>query len=137
MQANDPQETVKAPLLAGFWSSFNKSLRRLVASCLHWAPLWAPLVLLLQITLLGLRPALQERSRLAAERPAVEARHIKSKVDKEREERTNKAWQDPMFKARKERQWYRENENQKSKLKAQLPQEGEGNSTPLPSTDSR
>ncbi|MDE0904298.1 MAG: hypothetical protein OSB42_06680 [Planctomycetota bacterium] len=93
--------------------------------------------MLLQITFLGLRPALQERSRLAAERPEVEARHFNSKVDKEREERTNKAWQDPMFKARKERQWYREYEDQKSKLKAQLPQEGEGNSTPVPSTDSR
>lgn len=128
---------MKNPPSAGFWSSFNKSIRRLISSCLHWAPLWAPLVLLLQITFLGLRPALQERSRLAAERPEVEARHFNSKVDKEREERTNKAWQDPMFKARKERQWYREYEDQKSKLKAQLPQEGEGNSTPVPSTDSR
>jgi hypothetical protein len=124
-------------ILKGFRSSMNKSLRRLISFGLHWAPLWAPLVLLVQITLLGLRPALQERSRLEAQRIEVETRHNTSQKAYRKAKKTNDAWQDLRFKERKERLWYREDEDQKSKLKAQLPQEGEGDSTPLPSTDSR
>ena len=124
-------------ILKGFRSFMNKSLRRLISFGLHWAPLWAPLVLLVQITLLGLRPALQERSRLEAQRIEVETRHNTSQKAYRKAKKTNDAWQDPIFQARKERVWYRDSEDRKAKLNARLPQEGEGDSTPLPPNDSR
>ena len=124
-------------ILKGFRSSMNKSLRRLIAFGLHWAPLWAPLVLLVQITLLGLRPALQERSRLEAQRIEVETRHNTSQKAYRKAKKNNDAWQDPIFQARKERVWSREANDRKAKLKAPLPQEGEGDSTPRPPNDSR
>ena len=124
-------------ILKGFRSFMNKSLRRLISFGLHWAPLWAPLVLLVQITLLGLRPALQERSRLEAQRIEVETRHNTSQKAYRKAKKNNDAWQDPIFQARKERVWYRDSEDRKAKLKARPPQEGEGDSTPRPPNDSR
>jgi hypothetical protein len=124
-------------ILKGFRSFMNKSLRRLISFGLHWAPLWAPLVLLVQITLLGLRPALQERSRLEAQRIEVETRHNTSQKAYRKAKKNNDAWQDPIFQARKERVWSREANDRKAKLKAPLPQEGEGDSTPRPPNDSR
>ena len=124
-------------ILKGFRSFMNKSLRRLISFGLHWAPLWAPLVLLVQITLLGLRPALQERSRLEAQRIEVETRHNTSQKAYRKAKKNNDAWQDPIFQARKERVWYRDSEDRKAKLKARPPKEGEGDSTPRPPNDSR
>ena len=124
-------------ILKGVRSSMNKSLRRLISFGLHWAPLWAPLVLLVQITLLGLRPALQERSRLEAQRIEVETRHNTSQKAYRKAKKNNDAWQDPIFQARQERIWSREANDRKAKLKAPLPQEGEGDSTPRPPNDSR
>ena len=124
-------------ILKGFRSFMNKSLRRLISFGLHWAPLWAPLVLLVQITLLGLRPALQERSLLEAHRIGVEGRHNTSEKAYQEAKKFNDAWQDPIFQARQERIWSREANDRKAKLKAPLPQEGEGDSTPRPPNDSR
>lgn len=84
----------------------------------HWAPLWAPIVLLLQILILGLIPALQERNRLAVERPAVQARHNSSRRVYEDAQRINNAWQDPMFQARKERLWNLEADARRREIEA-------------------
>lgn len=137
MQANDPQETGKEAPSKGFLSSFKKGVRRLIASVLHWAPLWAPLVLLLQITFLGLRPALRELSLLEAHRIQVEDRWHKSKKAYQKAKKLNEAWQDPTFSERKERQWYWEAKNRKDKLTPQLPQEARKGFDAPPSTDPR
>ncbi len=98
--------------------SFARPPRKLLDFLLHWAPLWVPVVLLLQILLLGLKPALEERSRLKAQRPAVEERHKSSRKLYDKALRVNDAWQDPKFPERKKRIWYAEAEARRQELKA-------------------
>ena len=55
-------------------SSRSEPSRGPLRSVAHWAPVWLPLALGIQIAILGLRPALQEERRLEGEREALRAR---------------------------------------------------------------
>ncbi|MEE2940639.1 MAG: hypothetical protein VX460_09675 [Planctomycetota bacterium] len=74
-------------------------LRALVL-VLRWSPVWVPLLLIWQITLGGLRPALSEQQRLREERPAVEERHAASEASFLRMAAERRAWEDPAYRER-------------------------------------
>ncbi|HIG87380.1 MAG TPA: hypothetical protein EYQ25_10090 [Planctomycetes bacterium] len=118
MQNNGSQESGQEPPSGGTLEFFVRPTRKLLNLLLHWAPLWTPIVLLLMILLLGLKPALEERSRLEAQRPAVEARHKSSRKAYLQAQREHDAWQDPIFQARKERIWHAQTEARRRELKA-------------------
>lgn len=118
MQSNESKESAEQPPQGWLAHTFLTPLRRGLDSIWHWAPLWAPTVLLLQILLLGLAPALKQRQQLAAQRPAVQARHDSSRRVYKEAQRINDAWQDPMFQARKERLWNQEQEARRREVEA-------------------
>lgn len=73
---------------------------RLVGLLLRWSPVWVPVLLIWQITQTGLRPALAEQERLAAERPAVEERHALSQEDFDTMAAQRRAWEDELYRER-------------------------------------
>ncbi|MEC8495262.1 MAG: hypothetical protein VXZ39_10080, partial [Planctomycetota bacterium] len=73
---------------------------RALVLVLHWSPVWVPLLLIWQITLGGLRPALSEQQRLSEERPAVEERHAASEASFLRMAAERRAWEDPAYRER-------------------------------------
>lgn len=67
---------------------------------LHWAPVWIPTILLIQVGFLGLRPA-QDRSReLDRLTPEVHARVLDTQATHQDLEERVRAWDDPIFRAR-------------------------------------
>lgn len=67
---------------------------------LYWAPVWVPLLLLWQVSVRGLRPALEERARLAREQVAVVARYRDARERFERMDAEVRAWADPIYRER-------------------------------------
>lgn len=84
-----------APALA-----FLRGAARLV---LGSAPVWVPLGLALQIAVLGLRPALDERERLALDEELLRARRADLVAEREHLDRALRALADPMFLERERR----------------------------------
>ncbi len=70
----------------------------------YWMPVLVPLLLLGQVCLRGLRPALVEGRRLEREAPAVRARHADARLRFETMERQVHAWRDPVYQERLRRQ---------------------------------
>jgi len=70
---------------------------------LHWSPVWIPLVLLAQILILGLRPALARGSELDILTPQVSERCETTDAEHAFLERQVRAWDDPIFRARNRR----------------------------------
>lgn len=70
---------------------------RLLKAVVRWAPVWAPLVLIWQLTEGGLKPALAEQRRLHREEPAVRERNARTKAEFERLTAQREAWEDPLF----------------------------------------
>ena len=73
---------------------------RLLRTTVSWAPVWAPLVLIWQLTEGGLKPALRERDRLQAEQPAVIERNDRTGREFRRLTAQRAAWDDPLFRER-------------------------------------
>ena len=73
---------------------------RLAVTLVSWAPVWAPLVLIWQLTEGGLKPALREHGRLQSERPGVVERHERTSAEFERLTAQRAAWDDPLFRER-------------------------------------
>ena len=74
--------------------------RGIVGRVLFWMPVWVPLLLLWQVSVRGLRPALAEHSRLAREEAAVVERHRASRADLEHMQAETLAWSDPIYRER-------------------------------------
>lgn len=70
---------------------------RLLKAVVWWAPVWAPLVLIWQLTEGGLKPALAEQRRLQSEEPSVRERNARTKAEFERLTAQREAWEDPLF----------------------------------------
>lgn len=70
---------------------------------LRWLPVLAALGLLAQLSLLGLRPALAERSRLDAAEPSVVEHHAQARENFEQSSMELEAWSDPVYRARQAR----------------------------------
>lgn len=73
---------------------------RILRTVVSWAPVWAPLILIWQLTEGGLKPALKERSRLQAEMPAVVERNDRTGAEFRRLTAQRSAWDDPLFRER-------------------------------------
>ena len=74
----------------------------------YWLPVLVPLLILGQVCLRGLRPALVEGRRLEREEPAVRARHADAQMRFESMQREVRAWRDPVYQERLRRQRARE-----------------------------
>lgn len=77
-----------------------EAVRGVWRSALHWAPVWIPALLLAQILMLGLRPALARRSALDALAPQVDERYQTTQAEYDSLTLQKQAWGDPMFVAR-------------------------------------
>ncbi|MEO2162308.1 MAG: hypothetical protein ABGY29_07245, partial [bacterium] len=62
------------PLTSSTSHAAPEAVRGVWRSALHWAPVWIPALLLAQILVLGLRPALKRHSELNALAPQVNER---------------------------------------------------------------
>lgn len=78
--------------------------RGLLRAFWYWLPVLVPLLILGQVCLQGLRPALAEGRRLEREEPAVRARHEDAQVRFETMELRVRAWRDPVYQERLRRQ---------------------------------
>jgi hypothetical protein len=70
---------------------------------LHWAPVWAPLALLAQISILGLGPSLRESRRLSAAEASLSARYGEALESRRGLERMLRALRDPIYIERERR----------------------------------
>jgi hypothetical protein len=77
-----------------------EAVRGVWRSALHWAPVWIPALLLAQILLLGLWPALARRNVLDALAPQVDERFQATQAEYDSLQMQEQAWKDPMFLAR-------------------------------------
>ena len=75
----------------------------LAGRVLYWMPVWVPLLLLWQVALRGLSPALDEHRRLEGEETAVFARHQASQRSFQYMEALARAWDDPVYRERMRR----------------------------------
>ena len=66
----------------------------------YWAPVWAPLVFFGQLAILGMKPALAERRRLAACEAELDARLAESLERREELGARLEALDDPIFQER-------------------------------------
>ena len=89
-----PHDTTSAPhpLRAG--------IAFLAGRVLFWMPVWVPLLLLWQVALRGLSPALEEHRRLGQEEIAVVERHRTSEWSFNYMEAEARAWSDPVYRER-------------------------------------
>ena len=78
-------------------------VHRFMEGVVYWAPVWVSLLMLWQVGVRGLRPALAEEARLEAEAEAVELRHADSQAEFQALERETRAWQDPVYRERRRR----------------------------------
>ncbi|MBM3991671.1 MAG: hypothetical protein FJ298_11770 [Planctomycetes bacterium] len=69
----------------------------------YWAPVWIPMVVLAQVALGGLRPALAESRRLDREEERMAERLEREHVESARLERSLQAQDDPIFLERERR----------------------------------
>ena len=84
-------------------SSRSEPSRGPLRSVAHWAPVWLPLALGIQIAILGLRPALQEERRLEGEREALRARQAELLAERAELDERLRAQADPLFLERERR----------------------------------
>ncbi len=70
----------------------------------YWLPVLVPLLILEQVCIRGLRPALAEGRRLEREEPAVRARHAHAQLRFETMDKQVRAWRDPIYQERLRRQ---------------------------------
>lgn len=68
-----------------------------------WAPVWLPLVVLTQLALLGLGPALAERRRLAHAEHELDVRLEREQLEQAALERASRAQDDPIYLERERR----------------------------------
>ncbi|MAG62612.1 hypothetical protein CMO84_03740 [Candidatus Woesearchaeota archaeon] len=80
-----------------------EAVQGLWRSALHWAPVWIPALLLVQILMLGLWPALVRRSALDALAPQVDERYQATRTEHDALQMLEQAWKDPMYIARFQR----------------------------------
>ncbi|MCZ6599140.1 MAG: hypothetical protein O7B99_15990 [Planctomycetota bacterium] len=76
------------------------ALRRGCWRVVIWSPVWAALILFAQVALLGLRPALAERDRLARERERLVERTDLRRGEHEHLLARARALEDPMYRER-------------------------------------
>ncbi len=67
---------------------------------LYWAPVWLPLVLLVQVAVFGLRPAWEERQRLADSESEVDAREGQLENEYVELVRDRRKLSDPIYRER-------------------------------------
>ena len=84
-------------------SASPQALRGLWRPALHWAPVWIPALLLAQILLLGLWPALARRSALDTLAPQVNERYQATRTEHDSLQLQEQAWNDPVYVARYQR----------------------------------
>lgn len=70
-----------------------------------WAPVWIPLVLVAQIGIRGLRPALAEQRRLERAETGLELRHDQALEESTELDRLLRAQDDPIYQERERRRW--------------------------------
>ena len=80
-----------------------RAARKVLGGVVYWAPVWVALLLLWQVAIRGLKPALAEENRLQTEAEAVEQRHIRAQTEFQALERETQAWQDPVYRERRRR----------------------------------
>lgn len=80
-----------------------KAVQRFMGGVVYWAPVWVSLLMLWQVAVRGLKPALAEEARLDAEAEAVELRHAHSQAEFQALEQEARAWQDPVYRERRRR----------------------------------
>ena len=73
---------------------------RLWKRALYWAPVWLPLVLLVQVSVFGLAPAWVERQRLDVSEAEVAAREADLQHDYEQLVRNRRKLSDPIYRER-------------------------------------
>jgi hypothetical protein len=84
-------------------SASPQAVRGLGRSALHWAPVWIPALLLAQILMLGLWPALARRSALDTLAPQVNERYQATRTEHDSLQIQERAWKDPIYVARYQR----------------------------------
>ena len=82
------------------WRRTKTALSGAGARTVYWAPVWLPLILLLQIVTLGLFPALAERTRLDRAERDVTAREDVLLADHAELERDRRKLDDPIWRER-------------------------------------
>ena len=80
-------------------------LARVIREFCSWAPVWIPLVLVAQIGIRGLRPALAEERRLDRAETGLEKRHADSLEERNELERRLRAQEDAVYQERERRTW--------------------------------
>ena len=80
-----------------------RSLRGVLFGLVYWAPVWVAMLLLWQVAIRGLTPALAEEARLEGEVEVVEQRHARTKGAFEALARESAAWEDPVYRERRRR----------------------------------
>jgi len=84
--------------------SVGRALAHVLQRGVYWTPVFAPMVLFGQVALLGLRPALCERARLAESETALRERYERDAAQHEVIRANLRARQDPIFLER-QRRW--------------------------------
>jgi hypothetical protein len=74
-----------------------------VSRTLYWAPVWVPMIVLAQVALGGLRPALAESRRLESEERRMDERLEREKVEAAQLEAALRAQNDPIYLERERR----------------------------------
>ncbi len=103
---SDESAKVSAPLaqaVAAENAPAQRNLRVFLGRALFWAPVWAPLVVLSQIALLGFGPALAESRRLSAVEQEMDARLQRERDERAQLERVLRAQNDPVYLERERR----------------------------------
>ncbi len=78
---------------------------RVIRELCSWAPVWIPLVLVAQIGIRGLRPALAEERRLDRAETVLEQRHGEALEQRNELERLLRAQDDAVYQERERRTW--------------------------------
>ena len=79
------------------------SVTRIPRAVVAWSPVWVPLAICVQVALLGLRPALEERERLETEAHALVVRYDELATERVELDRILQAQSDPLFVERERR----------------------------------
>jgi hypothetical protein len=80
--------------------ALGRRLRGLALGGLHWAPVWVPLLFLGQLLVLGLWPALAERTRLDLAQREVEARAAALRREEQRLAEEGRMLSDEVYRER-------------------------------------
>ena len=97
------ESTVLAPAPTSESVQMRTQLKHVLGRALFWAPVWAPLIVLAQIALLGFGPALAESRRLTGAEQEMDARLQRERDERAQLERVLRAQNDAVYLERERR----------------------------------